>query len=190
MDSCRAPVARRGPRRRKHSRALVPERKLANRQDGHRERPALALLVLCEGRVPRAIEPEAAAQDVGVREEIEVIPEGIVRQLLPAALDGELVAEEDVLVSPDEPFGQLVVDPVEGDVPEPVVIGSGTNRGGEGPTPGGPGISARATRSTRSGRSAASAYPVSWPTTANHSWPRASIRATRSPASVPASYPS
>src|SRR5215211_2963680 len=33
-------------------------------------------------------------------------------------------------------------------------------------------------------------YPVSWPTTANRSWPRASISATRSPARVPVSYPS
>jgi hypothetical protein len=41
-------------------------------------------------------------------------------QPLLAALDGELVAEEDVFPSTDESFGQLVVDPVEGDVPEPV----------------------------------------------------------------------
>src|SRR5215218_6129081 len=32
-------------------------------------------------------------------------------------------------------------------------------------------------------------YPVSWPTTANRSWPSASISATRSPARVPVSYP-
>src|SRR5215203_2406138 len=33
-------------------------------------------------------------------------------------------------------------------------------------------------------------YPVSWPTTANRSWPRVSISATRSSARVPVSYPS
>src|SRR4051812_44006896 len=33
-------------------------------------------------------------------------------------------------------------------------------------------------------------YPVSWPTTANRSWPSASISATKSPARVPVSYPS
>ena len=65
-----------------------------DRQDAHRERPALALLVLREGRVPRATEPEAAAQDVGVREEVEVVPEDLVRQLFPTALNGELVAVE------------------------------------------------------------------------------------------------
>jgi hypothetical protein len=89
---------------------------------------ALALLVLREGGAPGAIEPEAAAQGVGVGEEADVVAEGMVGQLLPA-LDGELVAEEDVLASPDEVFGQLVVDPVEGDGPDPVVERVGGEQG-------------------------------------------------------------
>jgi hypothetical protein len=43
-------------------------------------------------------------------------------------LDGELVAEGDVLPSFDELFRQLV-DPVEGDVPEPVVDRRGDEQG-------------------------------------------------------------
>jgi hypothetical protein len=103
--------------------------------EGH----VLALLVLCEGGVPRAIEPEAAAQHVGVGEEIEVIPEGIVRKLLAAALDGELVPEEDVLASPDELFGELIVDPIERDVPEAVVDRLRNEQGWRGTHTRGPG---------------------------------------------------
>src|ERR671916_645236 len=100
---------------------FTPAFRSADRQDGHCKRPVLALRVLCKGGVQRAVQPETAAQDVGVGVEVEVVLEDIVGQALLAALDGELVAEEDVLASPDELFGYRVVDPVEGEVPELVV---------------------------------------------------------------------
>jgi hypothetical protein len=85
----------------------------ADRQDGHGQPPGLALLVLCDGRIERSIGPEVAAQGVGLRDETDVVRDHVVGQL--PALDGELVAEEDVLPSLGELFGHLL-DPVEGDV--------------------------------------------------------------------------
>src|SRR4051794_26020910 len=83
---------------------FTPAFRSADRQDGHPKRPVLALRVLCQGRIERSVEPEAATQGVGVGEETDVVVDHVLWQLLPA-LDGELVAEEDIFASPDELFG-------------------------------------------------------------------------------------
>ena len=127
---------------------LTEARLSADRQDGHGQPAGLALLVLCDGRIERPVPPEAAAQGVRVGEHADVVVDHVVGELLGGRV--ELPAEEDVLPSRDELFVQLV-DPVEAEVPEPVVERPGEEQGRCGDRPGDPGISARATRSTRSG---------------------------------------
>jgi hypothetical protein len=87
-----------------------------DRQDRHREAPALALFVLGNGRVDCPIKLEAAEQRFRVRRDlVDVVPDGVVRQSL-RARDGELIAEKDVFYSSDEPLVYRS-GPVEGDVP-------------------------------------------------------------------------
>jgi hypothetical protein len=52
-------------------------------------------------------------------EDVDVVADGVVGQW-PRGPDGELIAEEDIVPSLDEPFVDLG-GPVEGDVPEPLV---------------------------------------------------------------------
>jgi hypothetical protein len=54
---------------------FTPACRPADRQHGHGQRPGLALLVLGQGGVPGTIEPKAAAQNLGVGEDTEVVPE-------------------------------------------------------------------------------------------------------------------
>src|SRR5688572_13255385 len=89
-----------------------------DRENRHRQRRDLADLVLCERRIQRPVEPEAAGERVGPGKEADVVGDRIRRWL--AALDLELVAEEDVLPSLDELFGQRF-GAAERNVPEPVV---------------------------------------------------------------------
>ena len=70
----------------------------------------LALIVLRNGRIERPVEPKAAGQDAGLGEEADVVVDHLVGEL--PALDGELVAEEDVLPTLDELLGHLL-DPIE-----------------------------------------------------------------------------
>jgi hypothetical protein len=66
----------------------------------------LPLLVLCDGRVERPVELEAAAQRVRVGEETDVVVDHVVGKLLGGRV--ELPAEEDVLPSLDELFVDLL----------------------------------------------------------------------------------
>jgi hypothetical protein len=101
----------------------------ADRQDGQGQPPGLALLVLRDAGGDRAVEPEAAAQGVGVcGEGVDVVPDGVVRQLVRPGRSVELRAEEDVFPPGDELFvylGELV----EGEVPEPGVEQRGEEQG-------------------------------------------------------------
>ena len=67
-------------------------------------------------------------QRVGVGEKADVVVDQVVRELVLPGLDVELVAEVDVLPSPDELFVHLV-EPVDGDVPELVVERLGEEEG-------------------------------------------------------------
>src|SRR5207244_20315 len=98
---------------------LTDASRSADREDGKGQPPGLALLVLRDGGVERAVELETAAQGSrDGREGVDVVPDGVVGQLLDG-LGGVLPAEEDVFPSPDKLLVHLG-KPVEGDVPEPV----------------------------------------------------------------------
>ena len=91
----------------------------ADREDGHGQTPRLALLVLGDRRGDRPVEPEAAAQMVGVGgERVDVVPDGIAGQLVRPGRGVELGAEEDVLPLPDERLVHLRGELVEREVPE------------------------------------------------------------------------
>src|SRR5687767_10815180 len=90
----------------------------SDREDGHRQGCLLALLILREGLIQRPIEPEAAGEDIGPGQEAHVVSDRVIRGL--TALNLELVAEEDVLPSLNELFGERF-GTAKRDVPEPVV---------------------------------------------------------------------
>jgi hypothetical protein len=98
----------------------------ADREDGHHQPLGRALLVLCDGGIERPVPPEAAAQGVGVGEHPDVVVDHVVGDLGGCV---ELPAVEGVLPSRDELFIQLV-DPVEAEVPEPVVEWPREEQGG------------------------------------------------------------
>ena len=69
----------------------------ADPQDGQGQPPGLALLVLRDGGVQRAVDREAGVQRVGVGGEgVDVVPDRVVGQW-PGGLGGELPAEVDRL---------------------------------------------------------------------------------------------
>ena len=100
----------------------------ADHQDGHRQPPTLALLALREVDVERPVQLEAAAQGFGVGSEaVDVVVDDLLGQWCPGP-GGVLRAEEDVLPSPDE----ILVhhgEPVEGEVPKPLVERPGDEQG-------------------------------------------------------------
>ena len=82
---------------------------------GRVSRRSLALLVLRDGGVERAVDREACVQGFGIGEGVNVVPDRVVGQW-PGGLGGELPAEVDLF----PPGGELVVDlgePIEGEVP-------------------------------------------------------------------------
>ena len=92
--------------------------------------------VLLQRGVEAAIEAEAAAQGVGVRDKTDVVLDHLCWHR--PTLDRELVAEVDVFAPGDELLGHAF-DPVERDVPQLVVDEAGNEhrrRGGRGRRPG------------------------------------------------------
>ncbi len=108
----------------------------ADRQHGHGQPLRLALRVLRDRGIERSVKPEAAAQGVGIGESTDVVLDHVGRELLGGGV--ELPAEEDVLASRDELFVQLL-EPVERQVPEPVVDRPGEEQGRGGRRPRGSG---------------------------------------------------
>lgn len=131
----------------------------ADTQDRDGEVRGRTLRVLAEHLVPGAVEAERGAQGVLVAVvEADVVVAGVCGHVGSAALDLELVSEERVRVIVDHVNDELVIDPVERDVPQRLLTASGVNSGGPGgTTPGGAGTSATARWCTRRGKSAASA---------------------------------
>jgi hypothetical protein len=120
----------------------------ADRQHRQGQPPGLALLVLRDGRVKRAVGREAAVQGFGIGSEgLDVVPDGVIGQFVRGL--GELEPEVDVFPSGDELFVYLG-QPVEGEVPQPVVGLPAAEQRRRGDTPG-IAASATASRSTRSG---------------------------------------
>src|SRR5262249_19589959 len=93
----------------------------AYRQHGQGQPPDLAVFVLRDAGGDGTVEPEAAAQVVGVGGEgVDVIPDRVAGQLVGPGGSVELGAEEDIFPPGDELLvyrGELV----EGKVPEPLV---------------------------------------------------------------------
>src|SRR6516164_4085782 len=100
----------------------------ADGQDGQGQPPFLALLVLRDRGLQRAVDREAGVQRLGTGGQgIDVMLDGVAWQFL-GGLGGELPAEVDVF----PPLGELVVDlgePVEREVPQRVVQAVGREQG-------------------------------------------------------------